>query len=74
MTGAMEPRPTYVSVGGAQCLYTKPLNTSQAAEYLGISTRHLLRLVRSGVIPAQKVGNSWRFSQEKLARVAGIIG
>lgn len=73
MTKGTEFSPEYVMVDGAACLYAKPLNTEQAAEYLGISTRHLLRLVHAGAIPAQKVGNSWKFSQEKLARVAGII-
>lgn len=64
---------SYVEVRGARGLYTKPFNSAQAAEYLGISTRQLLRLVYAGIVPATKLGNQWRFNQEKLAQVSGII-
>jgi|GEM_PF-1820597 len=64
---------SYVEVRGARALYIKPFNSAQAAEYLGISTRQLLRLVYAGIVPATKLGNQWRFSQEKLAEIAGTI-
>lgn len=62
-----------VEVRGAVCLYPKPLNSAQAAEYLGISKRQLMRLVYAGIVPAKKLGSQWRFSQEKLAKIAGMI-
>lgn len=73
MPDATKPSTDYVEVKGARGLYTKPFNSAQAAEYLGISTRQLLRLVYAGIVPATKLGNQWRFNQEKLAQVSGII-
>lgn len=73
MAAANRPGGGYVEVQGTTCLYPKPLNSAQAAEYLGISKRQLMRLVYAGLVPAKKLGNQWRFSQEKLARIAGTI-
>ena len=63
---------TYVSCGDQRGIYARPFNTEQAAEYLGISTRHLMRLVHAGLVPASKVGNCWRFSQRRLAELVGV--
>lgn len=63
--------PTYVDCDGDRGIYAKPLNSEQAADYLGVSVKQLLRLVHSGVVPAKKVGNTWRYSQRKLAEFVG---
>jgi len=73
MAGDARPVTGRVEVKGAICLYPKPLNSAQAAEYLGISKRQLMRLVYAGIVPGTKLGNQWRFNQEKLAKVAGMI-
>jgi excisionase family DNA binding protein len=42
------------------------LDLDAAADYLGIKSRTLAQLVRSGQIPAAKVGRQWRFLKSQL--------
>ena len=38
----------------------------EVAEYLQVSRDLIYRLAQKGKIPASKVGNQWRFKQEKI--------
>jgi len=42
------------------------LDLQGAAEYLGVKTRTLGELVRTGQVPAAKVGRQWRFLRSQL--------
>jgi excisionase family DNA binding protein len=48
--------------------YPPVMNTSQAAEMLGLSVSHLRHLVRTGRIPARRIagGRSLRFFRDEL--------
>lgn len=41
-------------------------NLEQAIEFLGVSERTLIIMLREEHIPARKVGREWRFSREAL--------
>lgn len=42
------------------------LNLEQAIEFLGVSEKTLIKLLREEHIPARKIGREWRFSREAL--------
>lgn len=42
------------------------LNIEQAIEFLGVSEKTLIKLLREEHIPARKIGREWRFSKEAL--------
>jgi excisionase family DNA binding protein len=42
------------------------LNIAQAVEFLGVSEKTLIKLLREEHIPARKIGREWRFSKEAL--------
>ena len=42
------------------------LKTKEAAAYLRFTTRTLYRMAHAGIIPASRVGISWRFSRAVL--------
>ena len=42
------------------------LNVEQAVEFLGVSEKTLIKLLREEHIPARKIGREWRFSKEAL--------
>lgn len=42
------------------------MNSIEAARYLKISRGTLMKYVREGVVPAQKLGAQWRFSKRAL--------
>lgn len=42
------------------------LNLQQAIEFLGVSEKTLIKLLREEHIPARKIGREWRFSKEAL--------
>ena len=42
------------------------LNLEQAVEFLRVSEKTLIKLLREEHIPARKVGREWRFSKEAL--------
>ncbi len=42
------------------------LNIEQATEFLGVSEKTLIKLLREEHIPARKIGREWRFSKEAL--------
>jgi excisionase family DNA binding protein len=45
---------------------TNILNIAQAVEFLGVSEKTLIKLLREEHIPARKIGREWRFSKEAL--------
>lgn len=42
------------------------LNLEQAVEFLSVSQKTLIKLLREENIPARKIGREWRFSKEAL--------
>ena len=42
------------------------LTLREAAEYLRLSQRTLLRLLREGRIPGRKIGGQWRLTERRL--------
>lgn len=42
------------------------LNLDQAIEFLGVSEKTLIKLLREEHVPARKIGREWRFSREAL--------
>ena len=42
------------------------LTLAQAAEYLQVSERTILRMLKDGRIPGRQVGSQWRFDREQL--------
>lgn len=44
------------------------LNFGQAIEFLGVSEKTLIKLLREEHLPARKIGREWRFSREALLR------
>ncbi|WP_313294708.1 helix-turn-helix domain-containing protein, partial [Faecalispora jeddahensis] len=42
------------------------LNLEQAVEFLGVSEKTLIKLLREEHVPARKIGREWRFSREAL--------
>lgn len=42
------------------------LNLVQAIEFLGVSEKTLIKLLREEHIPARKIGREWRFSRDAL--------
>lgn len=42
------------------------LNVEQAVEFLGISEKTLIKLLREEHLPARKIGREWRFSKSAL--------
>lgn len=43
-------------------------STKKAAEFLGLSTKSIQQYAARGRLQAQKVGNSWVFTEESLER------
>jgi len=49
---------------------TYPLiNTKDAAEQLGVSTRTAFKYAREGQVPAVRIGRSWRYPANLLDRM-----
>lgn len=44
------------------------LNIEQAVEFLGVSEKTLIKLLREEHVPARKIGREWRFSKEALIK------
>lgn len=42
------------------------LNLEQAIEFLGVSEKTLIKILREEHVPARKIGREWRFSREAL--------
>lgn len=42
------------------------MDTKEAAKFLKVSRTTLMKLVKEGVVPAQKMGGQWRFSRRAL--------
>jgi excisionase family DNA binding protein len=42
------------------------LNIEQAMEFLGVSEKTIIKLLREEHIPARKIGREWRFSKQAL--------
>jgi excisionase family DNA binding protein len=47
------------------------LNVEQATQFLGVSEKTLIKLLREEHIPARKIGREWRFSKEALIHWLG---
>jgi excisionase family DNA binding protein len=47
------------------------MTVSDVAEYLQLSDKTILRLVKSGEIPCLKIANQWRFSKPFLEEWIG---
>jgi excisionase family DNA binding protein len=46
--------------------YPDILTLTQAASYLQVSERTILRMLKDGKIPGRQVGSQWRFDREQL--------
>ena len=53
-------------MGGVAIIRRELLTPHEAARYLRLNTRTIVRLAREGKVPATKVGNRWRFQPERL--------
>lgn len=53
-------------------VYARPFHTREAAAWLGLSERSVLDLARKGILKGKKVGHVWLFSQEAVAKLAGV--
>lgn len=49
------------------------LTADEAASFLKVSTKTVLKLARDGDLPAQKIGRSWRFSRSELVAHVGCV-
>ena len=54
----------------SQSIEPATLNVKQAAEFLGISRRHLSRLTASGDVPTIRIGKWPRYSRATLEKIA----
>lgn len=48
------------------CGMEKLLNTTEAAERLGVSVRRVVQLIVAGTLPAQKVGRDYAIAAQSL--------
>lgn len=44
------------------------LNLEQAIEFLGVSEKTIIKMLREEHVPARKIGREWRFSREALIK------
>jgi len=44
------------------------LNLEQAMEFLGVSEKTLIKMLREEHVPARKIGREWRFSRDALIK------
>lgn len=51
---------------GVQKMDNSILTLEQACDFLGVSERTLIKLLREEHIPARKIGREWRFSKDSL--------
>lgn len=49
-------------------LHDEIMTLSELSEYLKVSKRSIYRLVSMGMIPAFKLGNTWRFRSSEINR------
>lgn len=49
------------------------LNAEGAAALLGVSSRLILRLARTGALPGRKVGKEWRFTSAAILQWLGKV-
>lgn len=47
------------------------ITTADAAQRLGVSDRRVRQLIRSGLLPAVRLGRDWLIEPAALAQVAG---
>jgi excisionase family DNA binding protein len=47
----------------------KPINTTQAAQMLGVSTRRVIALIHSGRLRATKFGRDWMIRTADLEKI-----
>ncbi len=49
--------------------YPEIMNVSEVADLLRVSNQTIYNLVKSGQLPATKIGREWRFSREKILQI-----
>ncbi|ARB94013.1 DNA-binding protein [Legionella longbeachae] len=49
-----------------QKTYSRTLNIIEASKFLGAHKETVRRMVANGIIPAAKIGRSWRFIEDDL--------
>ena len=50
----------------AEELANRALDAKECAQYLNVSEKTVLKLLRSGALPSAKVGRQWRVSRQAL--------
>lgn len=61
-----------MNASNRSAVYARPFRTREAAAWLGLSERSVLELARKGILQGKKVGHVWLFSQEAVAKLAGV--
>ena len=46
------------------------IGTDEAARRFGVSVRRLTAMIRTGIVPAQKIGRTWVLDESVVARIA----
>ncbi len=63
----MEAEIRQLKTNAGRAADTKPMNSTEAALFLGVSTIHLYRMVNDGRVRAQRVGKrKWMFLRQDL--------
>ncbi len=57
---------------GPKIMEKEILNIDEACEFLGIRPRTMYKLLKSGEIPAVKIGGQWRFSSKALRELFSL--
>jgi len=75
---AYEPDDVRLMQGLIQGTLNKPeypeiMNVEEVADLLRVSTQTVYKLVRSGKLPATKIGREWRFSRDKVYEVLAVL-
>lgn len=46
------------------------IGTDEAAQRIGVSIRRLTAMIRTGIVPAQKIGRTWVLNETDVTRIA----
>lgn len=55
-----------ITKGGNVCMESEILTLEEACEFLHVSVRTMIKLLREDHLPARKIGREWRFSRKAL--------
>jgi excisionase family DNA binding protein len=50
----------------------KVIGTDEAAARIGVSVRRLTAMIRTGIVPAQKIGRTWVLSESDVIRISNL--